>query len=119
MDPTVKHALMLISAILVINAIVRALKSDVTIPLIPARFQDVAARWRPVLAIGLGQLGAALTYAAGKLFPQFEISVTEAVLIGLGGSSGSNLLHSLVRDTIQGGSAPAAPTKKEDKDAPQ
>lgn len=96
MDPTTLKIALLVSAVLVINGLVRALKEDTPIPI------TIPARWRPLVAVVLGQAGAGLALIVSHYVPWLQLGTGEALAIGAAGSAGSTLLHSLWKDTIRG-----------------
>src|SRR5262245_44702744 len=96
------HLAMVAAAILVINGIVKGLKEDVKV--IP---WNVPPRWRPLLALVLGQLGAGAAFLIARRYPQLDVDLTKAIEMGLAGSAGSSLLHGLVKDTVRDGRPPS------------
>jgi hypothetical protein len=91
--------ILVLAAMIVIFSIVRALKSDTAIP------WTVPPKWRPVLAVLLGQTGAVVLAIVKAKFPALPLDYTEIFGIGAVGSGGSSLLNGL----LESAKAPPAP----------
>jgi hypothetical protein len=95
---TVKIVL-LVSAMLVIAGIIRLLKSDTALP------WTVPPKWRPILAIVLGTMGAGICSIVKAAWPAFPLTWEQIIETGLAGPAFSSLLNG-VTETVK---APPAP----------
>lgn len=81
----------ILSACVVIFAIIRALKSDTPIP------WTVPPKWRPLLAVLLGQIGAGIAALVKLKWPNLPIGYEDIFEAGVGGSAFSALLNGLLQ----------------------